>query len=669
MSELIDTARTLVIGRVDPELDDPGWPVKRVVGDELWVRADIIGEGHGLIDAVLLLRAESEAGWIESPMRLVDNDRWVGMVRLERNARHRYTIEAWPDRIGTWHAGLTGRLAVGVDTALDVAEGIVLLEAAAGRDPSGADGALLRRELAGIAELADPGQRATRLADEALLEAARRHPDRSMATRYRHELALMVDRPAARFSAWYEFFPRSQGTDPAQPRATTLREAAWRLPDIAAMGFDVVYLPPIHPIGVTNRKGPDNAELARPGDPGSPWAIGSAEGGHEAVAAELGGLPAFEEFRLAAVSYGMELALDLAMQASPDHPWVRTHPEWFRRTPDGSIRTAENPPKRYQDIYPFDFHAPDPTVRAALWQAWLEVVEVWIGRGVRIFRLDNPHTKPVPFWGWLIGEVQREHPGVIFLAEAFTRPRLMQALAAAGFSQSYTYFTWRESAAELGDYATELTTPPSSDLLRPSLWPNTPDIFPHHLDPGRPWFEVRAVLAATLSPAWGIYSGYELCEIGRLDDREEYAHSEKYEIRARDWDAPGNIKSLIGLLNRLRRETPALQRGDNLRLQPVTGSQTLFYRRAHPDGSPDPLSGEPPRWRDALFVAVNCDPSRPEVAILHPDLAAIGIAWDEEFRLTDLVSGERRTERGADLAVTLDRERPFRILRIEPLGE
>ena len=668
MSTLIGTARTLVIGRVDPELGEPDWPLKRVVGDDLWVRADIVGEGNGLIDAALLLRAESEVGWVEAPMRLIDNDRWAGRIRLERNARHRYTIEAWPDLAGTWHAGLTARLTAGADVALDVAEGMALLAAAAERDPDGPDGGLLRRGVEAAAALADPLARATLLADEALRDAARRHPDRSNATRYRHELALMVDRPLARFGAWYELFPRSQGRDPAKPRATTLREAEWRLPDIAAMGFDVVYLPPIHPIGTTGRKGPDNAEAARPGDPGSPWAIGSSEGGHEAVAPELGGLPGFEHFRDAVESHGMQLALDLALQASPDHPWVRQHPEWFRRTPDGSIRTAENPPKRYQDIYPFDFHVADPSVRAALWAAWLEIVQLWVRRGVRAFRVDNPHTKPIAFWTWLIGEVQREDPEVVFLSEAFTRPRLMQALAAAGFSQSYTYFTWRESAAELGDYAVELATPPISDVLRPSMWPNTPDIFPHHLDPGRPWFEARAVLAATLSPAWGIYSGYELCEVGRLDDREEYARSEKYEIRARDWEAPGNIKPLIGALNRLRHDHPALQRSDTLRLQPVTGSQTLFYRRALPDGEPDPLNGEPPGWRDALFVAVNCHPSQPEQAILHPDLPAIGIGWDEPFRFIDLRTGEQRTERGADLAVTLDADQPFRIFRIEPVG-
>ena len=479
----------------------------------------------------------------------------------------------------------------------------------------------------------------------------------------------MVDRELARASSWYELFPRSQGRDPAHPTPTTLRDAEWRLPGIAALGFDVVYLPPIHPIGRTHRKGPDNTLLAGRDSPGSPWAIGRDGGGHTDVAPELGGLEAFDHFRRAAERRGMEVALDLALQASPDHPWVAEHPEWFSHAPDGTIKYAENPPKRYQDIYPFDFSGPDAAQRQALWNAWLEIVLTWVGRGVRIFRVDNPHTKPVAFWQWLIATVQRSDPGVIFLAEAFTRPKMMRALAKAGFSQSYTYFVWRETAAELREYLTELTQSEMREYFRGNLWPNTPDINPHHLDHGRPAFQTRAVLAATLSPSWGIYSGFELCEQGRLDDREEYAHSEKYEIRARDWDAPGNIKALVGGLNRLRREWRALRLSDNLRFERVTGGRALFYRKALPDGTLDPLTGVPSRWRDPIYAVVNCDPTAAERAILHPDLPAIGIGWDEPYRMIDLLSGRSRRLRGPDIPVELDPQRlPYRVFTIRPIA-
>jgi starch synthase (maltosyl-transferring) len=431
------------------------------------------------------------------------------------------------------------------------------------------------------------------------------------------------------------------------------------------MGFDVVYLPPIHPIGRTNRKGQDNAVTARRGDPGSPWAIGRDGGGHTAVAPELGGLEGLDHFRRTAETHGLEVALDLAVQASPDHPWVKEHPEWFRHAPDGTIMYAENPPKRYEDIYPFDFAGVSAADREALWNAWLEVVLTWVERGIRIFRVDNPHTKPVAFWAWLIGQVQAADPAVIFLAEAFTAPKRMKALAKAGFSQSYTYFTWRESRDALRDYLTELTTSPMREYFRGNLWPNTPDIFPHHLDHGRPAYLIRSVLAATLSPSWGIYSGFELCEGGRLEDREEYAHSEKYEIRARDWDAKGNIKALITGLNRLRHEWGALRLNDNLHFEPVTGDQTLFYRKALPAGAADPPTGNPGRWRDPVYVAVNCDPEHTENAILHPDLAAIGIGGDEPYLMVDLLTGRSRRLHGRDISVELNPARlPYRVFTI-----
>ena len=478
----------------------------------------------------------------------------------------------------------------------------------------------------------------------------------------------MVDRERARFAAWYELFPRSQGRDPRRPKATTFAGAEWRIPHVAAMGFDVLYVLPVHPIGRTNRKGRNNTLDAKPDDVGSPYAIGSSEGGHDTVAPELGGLGAFLHFREQVEAHGMELAMDIALQASPDHPYVREHPEWFRHSPDGSIKYAENPPKKYQDIYPIDFGGTDAASRAALWHEWKGIFVVWIERGVRIFRVDNPHTKPIPFWAWLIAEIQRDHPDVIFLSEAFTKPKMMRQLAKVGFTQGYTYFTWRETAQELRDYLTELTQTEMVEYFRGNLFVNTPDINPHHLDHGRPAFVIRTVLAATLSSSYGIYSGWELCESARLGEREEYLDSEKYEIRARDWDAPGNIKLLIGEINRLRHDRAALRRHDNLRFENVSGQRTLFYRRALPHGKVDPLSGQPHRWRDPVFVAVNCDPTTPERAILHPDLPAVGIGWDEPYLLTDLLSGRVSQERGADLAVVLDPAgEAFRIFTVAPL--
>ncbi|HEV3485104.1 MAG TPA: alpha-1,4-glucan--maltose-1-phosphate maltosyltransferase, partial [Vicinamibacterales bacterium] len=427
----------------------------------------------------------------------------------------------------------------------------------------------------------------------------------------------------------------------------------------AAMGFDVVYVPPIHPIGSTNRKGRNNALTAEPGDPGSPYAIGSAAGGFTAVAPELGGIEEFRDFRRAVEEHGMELAIDLALQVSPDHPWVVEHPEWFRHAPDGSIKYAENPPKKYQDIYPLDFHTPDDAAREALWREVLAVIRFWIGEGVRTFRVDNPHTKPVPFWEWLIREVRAERPDVVFLSEAFTRPKMMRMLAKVGFTQSYTYFTWRERRDELRAYVEELTQSEMREYFRGNLFTNTPDINPHHLDAGRPAFVTRFVLAATLSSLYGMYSGFELCESARLGDREEYLDSEKYEIRVRDWDAPGNIKDLITDVNRLRRAHRSLQLYDNLRFQPVTGDRTLFYRKALP-----PVEHGAP-WTDPIFVAVNTDARSAETAILHPVLPEIGIDWREPYVLTDLMSGESGPEVGADLRVELDPQRePFRIFTI-----
>ncbi len=665
------TRRSIVIERIAPELDGGRHPVKRVVGDTLIVTADIFADGHDLLDAVLLLRADDEAEWHESAMRPIVDDRWSGHVELTRNRWHRYAIEAWRDAFGSWRHGLHRKVEAGVAVPVEVEEGRILVERAlarAERAEAADDLRLMRRALATLKRARAEATKVAALDGEDLLAAMRRHPDRGFATRSA-ELPLVVDRERARFGAWYELFPRSQGRDPEAPGATTFGEAEWRLPDIAAMGFDVVYLPPIHPIGRRNRKGRNNSLDATPADPGSPYAIGSSDGGHDAVAPELGGIEGLVAFRRAVESHGMELAMDIAIQAAPDHPSVAAHPEWFRHSPDGSIKYAENPPKKYQDIYPIDFTGDDAAARIGLWQEWKRIFEVWIGHGVRIFRVDNPHTKPIPFWAWLIREIQAAHPDVVFLSEAFTKPKMMRMLAKVGFTQSYTYFTWRETAAELRDYLAELTQTEMREYFRGNLFTNTPDINPHHLDHGRPAFVIRSVLAATLSSSYGIYSGWELCESARLDEREEYLDSEKYEIRARDWDAPGNIKLLIGELNRLRHDRPALRRYDNLRFEAVTGPRTLFYRKALAHGKVDPLTGFPNRWRDPVYVAVNCDPTAPEQAILHPDLPAVGIGWDEPYRMTDLMTGRSSRGRGADIAVDLDpAAEPFRIFTISGLG-
>jgi starch synthase (maltosyl-transferring) len=664
--EAVGTARSIVIEKVDPEIDGGRHPAKRVVGDWLAVSADIIADGHDVLGAAFLIRADDEPDWREVPMRLTRHDRFVGRVRMTRNRWHRFTIEAWRDDVASWSERLNRKARLRLPIDIELAEASRVLTATAERARNAgarADADFLTSARRRLAKATDPREAARIAREPALLAAGGRHPDRRTATRYDRELDLVVDRPAAASGAWYELFPRAQGHSPGA--ATTLVEAEWRLPVLARLGFDVVYLPPIHPIGMTNRKGRNNAEVAGRNDVGSPWAVGSSDGGHEAVAPELGGLAAFDHFRRAAERQGIEVALDLAVQASPDHPWVTEHPEWFRHAPDGSIRYAENPPKRYQDVYPFDFHAADPAVRAALWEAWREVVLTWVRRGVRIFRVDNPHTKPVAFWAWLIREVQADHPDVIFLAEAFTRHKQMRLLSKAGFTQSYTYFTWRTSRAALREYLTELTRTEMRQYYRGNFFTNTPDINPRYLARGRPMFVSRLVLAATMSGLYGIYSGFELLEHRRIGRTEEYADSEKYEIVVRDWDAPGNLKPLIQQLNRLRRRWPALRRTETLRFEPMRGTRTLFYRKALPVGRLDLRNEEPTAWRQAVWVAVNVAPTRPDRVTLRPRFAAVGIDPARPYRLVDQLTGEMKIRRSRTITMTLGPNRPFAIFTLE----
>jgi starch synthase (maltosyl-transferring) len=638
----------LLIEEVYPELDGGRFPVKRIVGDTLAVWADILADGHDTLSAVVLWRTDDAQDWREAPMQLYDNDRWVGRVPLEQNARYRYTIEAWIDDFASWRADTLKKRDAGQEIGVELREGLARLAAAAAR-ATAADRGLLER-LPRDVEAGDAAIQAELLLSPALAAAMARWPDRRTATRYRHALEVVVDRPLARFGAWYEMFARSQGTVPGQSAA--FDDCVVRLPEIRAMGFDVVYLPPIHPIGRVNRKGRDNSLVAQPGDPGSPYAIGSAEGGHDAVHPELGGIEGFRRFVAAAKGLGMEVALDYAVQCAPDHPWVKEHPAWFAFRPDGSIKYAENPPKKYQDIVNVEFHNRD---REGLWHALRDVVLYWIGEGVTIFRVDNPHTKPLPFWEWLIRHVQARHPEVIFLSEAFTRPKLMRALAKAGFTQSYTYFTWRVTKQELTEYGTELAQGPATEYFRPNFFTNTPDILPPHLQQGgRAAFRIRSVLAATLSPTYGIYNGFELCENAAIPGTEEYLHSEKYEWKVWDWNRPGHIKDDIAALNRLRRENPALHQLANLRFYPATDDNILFYGKMTAAGD------------NLVFVAVNLDPFAAHEAEIELPLAAMRLGEADRFTATELLGGAVQQWHGARQRVRLDPAvNPAAIFRIE----
>jgi starch synthase (maltosyl-transferring) len=633
-----DLRRTVVIESVAPAVDGGRYPIKRELGGRVEVSADVFKEGHEVLAVFLRHRRADEAAWRETPMTHVDNDRWAGGFAAEDNARYLYTIEALPHPFRSWLADLGKRVAAGQDVASELLEGAALVRAAAGR-AGGPDAAALR---AWADRLTRPGQAEAVAAagDAALADLMYRHLDRSDATWADREYEVVVDRERARFAAWYEFFPRSG----VPGRHATFRDAEAQLERAAAMGFDVVYLPPIHPIGRTHRKGRNNTLVAEPGDHGSPWAIGGVEGGHDAVHPDLGTLADFDRFVARARSLGLEVALDFAIQCSPDHPWVREHPEWFFHRPDGSIKYAENPPKKYQDVYPVNFYGEDP---APLWQEMKRIVEFWIGHGVTAFRVDNPHTKPVRFWEWLIREVQTAHPEVIFLSEAFTRPKMMKVLAKAGFTQSYTYFTWRNAKPELQEYLTEITTAPVAEYFRGNLWPNSPDILHETLQRGgRPAFKLRLVLAATLSSLYGIYSGYELCENQPFaPGSEEYLYSEKYEPKARDWDAPGNLTAFVTRINQLRREHRALQLYRNLTFHAADDPHILWYSKATPAGA------------DVVFVAANLDCFATHAGMVEVPLHDLGLAPDQPYGMHEVLSDVTYEWRGPRGFVELDPDR------------
>ena len=629
---------SVVIENLQPLLDGGHYPIKRILGEDLGVEADIFKDGHDVVAAVLKWRVVGKRAWRETPMNFVDNDRWRGVCTLYDEAIHEYTVEAWTDTFRSWQSEFEKKFEAGVsDLRSEALEGAAIVEAAAKRARNRTD----RERLLEFSEQISKGANSEvyAVAQSPELEVLMAtYPDRSDATQYAPAPRVIVDRPAALFGAWYEFFPRSaEGVD---DRGSTFRDCLPRLDDAKAMGFDVIYLPPIHPIGHTNRKGRNNSLTCEPGDPGVPWAIGSEAGGHKAVEPSLGTLADFDWFQKEVRKRGMEVALDFALNCSPDHPYVKEHPEWFYRRPDGTIKYAENPPKKYEDIYPLNFRCEN---WRELWAEIKSIVLFWADRGVRIFRVDNPHTKPVAFWEYLITGVRDKYPDTIFLSEAFTRPKLMKALAKAGFNQSYTYFTWRNSKRELIEYFTELTQTEMSEYFRPNLWPNTPDILPFVLqEGGRAAFMIRVLLAATLSPLYGIYSGYELCENEALPGREEYLDSEKYQFKERDWNAKGNIKNWITRLNRIRKQNRALQLYTNLRFYPAENDAILFY-------------GKMTAARDnIILVVVNLDPHRKQNSFVDVPIEQFGQMESDDYRVQDLLSGATYTWRGRRNYVELD---------------
>jgi starch synthase (maltosyl-transferring) len=633
-----DLKKTVIIENVAPTVDGGRYAAKREVGSLVRVAADIFKEGHDALLAWVKYRRWDESRWHEAPMRFVDNDRWAGEFPLTENTRYLFSIEAVTDQFRSWLADLDKRVAAAQpDLTSELLEGAALIAETA-RRASGEDRAALEQCAERVGATGDPHAAVDAAHEPALTAVMDAWVDRTEATWCDREFEIVADRERARFAAWYEFFPRSS----QQPgKHGTFRDAEFQLRRAARMGFDVVYLPPIHPVGRQFRKGRNNALEAAPGDPGSPWAIGADEGGHTAVHPDLGTIEDFDRFVETARALGLEVALDFAIQASPEHPWVREHPEWFFHRPDGTIKYAENPPKKYQDVYPLNFQGADPE---PLWREMRRVLEFWIGHGVTTFRVDNPHTKPVKFWEWLIRDVQSEHPEVVFLAEAFTRPKMMRVLAKAGFTQSYTYFTWRNDTQELVEYFTEITSPPMSDYFRGNLWPNTPDILHETLvRGGRPAFKMRLVLAATLSSLYGIYSGYELCEnVPRGDGTEEYLNSEKYELKARDWSAPGNLVEFITRVNRIRHDHRALQLYTNLAFYPCQNPAVLWYGKMTPAHD------------DVVFVAASLDVSRPQETLVEVPLEQLGIAENEPYVMHELLSDGIWEWRGRRGFVRLD---------------
>jgi starch synthase (maltosyl-transferring) len=648
--------KRVVIEAVKPQVDCGRYAVRRFVGDRVTVSAAMFGDGHDHVAGRLLFRHEADRRWRSTPLVPEGNDIWSASFTVDKLGVWQYAVQGWVDHLGTWCADLTKRLeaqperkedaiaeggSFGADPGqppsdipLALRTGAALLQAAAGR-AKGTEALTISEVATSLEWLAEKNAASYDTSVDSPINAeicdfANRYPDLTLASRT-EDFSLRVEGERARFSTWYELFPRSTSQVPG--RHGTFADVEARLPEIAAMGFDVLYLPPISPIGEAFRKGPNNNVVAQPGDEGSPWAVGSSEGGHKSIHKALGTLTDFEHLVSTAREHSLELALDIAFQCSPDHPWVKEHPTWFTIRPDGSIQYAENPPKKYQDIYPLNFESPD---WRDLWENLREVFEHWIRHGVHIFRVDNPHTKALPFWEWCITETHAAYPDVIFLAEAFTRPHVMYSLAKAGFSQSYTYFTWRTEKAEIQQYLEEITQPPISDFFTPNLWPNTPDILHASLQTGgRPAFMQRLILAATLGANYGIYGpAFELCEnVPVRTGSEEYLNSEKYQIRHWDLSACHSIAPLITRVNQIRRENVALQSDLSLRFHAVDNPQVLCYSKRVRDGERD----------NTILVAINLDPHNEQAGWIDLDLKVLGIEHDESFDVEDLLTGAHYT--------------------------
>jgi starch synthase (maltosyl-transferring) len=619
-----------------------GYPAKAVVGESVRVSADIFKDGHDILAAQVRWRPHGTDKWALAPLREVGNDRWEAVVEPTTLGRHELVIEAWTDRYATWRHKATTKLAAGQEIAVELEEGARLFEERAGH--------MGKEEAAFLKTVATAMRRDGDVPlNKRLAGGLHEHvadllagPAGSTDLTESEPVPLWVDRERALVGAWYELFPRSEGG---------LAGTRQRLPAIAEMGFDIVYLPPVHPIGRQFRKGSNNITEAGPEDVGSPWAIGGPEGGHTALHPDLGTFDDFDALVRAAQELGMEIALDYALQCSPDHPWVAEHPEWFHHRPDGTIAYAENPPKKYQDIYPVNFWPADDAQRVALWDACKEIIDFWIGHGVRVFRVDNPHTKPIAFWEWMIPAVQADHPDVLLLAEAFTRPKVMAKLAEVGFTQSYTYFTWRTGRTELEEYLDELSAGPTADYMRPNFWPNTPDILSGPLRDGPPAaFRQRLVLAATMAPSYGIYSGYELCENQPASaSNEEYLHSEKYELKRRDWDDPRSLAPFITLLNGARRRHPALQRLRNIHFHGADNPDVIAYSKHTDDRS------------DVVLTVVSLDPDATVEATLDLDLARLGLPFDRAYEAFDELTFQSFTWWGSRPYVRLD---PFQAAHV-----
>jgi starch synthase (maltosyl-transferring) len=641
----------IIIENIKPCIDGGRYPIKKIVGEPVKVTADIFKDGHDILAAEIKYRVKGKTCWQKVPMKHICNDEWKGQFKVTCNTRYEYTIEAYTERFLSWRDELEKKSGSIEDLKSELLEGTAIIQVSADL-ASEEDKTYLYdfiNKVKSLKEIEEQKLLITKALSDEMKAVMLKYPDKSLNTEYSNYLDIIVDRLEARYAAWYEMFPRSAGT--VEGQYGTFKDVENRLPEIHRMGFNVLYFPPIHPIGRTNRKGPNNSLISGPNDPGCPYAIGNETGGHMAIDPGLGTFEDFEHLRQKAAEYGIEIALDFAINCSPDHPYVKEHPDWFYKRPDGTIKYAENPPKKYEDVYPLNFYCED---RENLWREMRDIILFWAEKGVRIIRVDNPHTKPVAFWEWMIKEVQNQYPDVIFLSEAFTRPKMMKVLAKAGFTQSYTYFTWRNFKDEIIEYFTELTQSEMKDYFTGNLFTNTPDILPTILqEGGRPAFKFRVVMAATLSSVYGIYSGFELCENTPVPGKEEYLNSEKYDFKVWDWDRPGNIKDYIARINTIRRDNPALHYYDNLNFYESENHYILFYGKKTEDLS------------NIILVALNLDPYQKHESFIYVPIEELQIHPEETYQVHDVLNNERYLWKGSKNFVSLDPHvKPAHIFKI-----